>query len=247
MRFKYTEEKKTDDKNLFRCCLHKLLSFLESQPPLTTKNENSTISGENNITKEADLTTTKEATKTNEPVTTKTSTHKRQSLCDSYATIVDDSRLFSNSLKERKCDLFFKRAVRFMSSDGKDLKLKENCSSDEVDKLRYYCGGDGLTYIEQLHPDESDIPTPASLCINSFFDSVTNSDFRNFKLREDIFPRPDCICNNRQYILVQNCSGFYVYQLFPISPVIHACPARYCTEKLGKYRFFQLLIFLFFL
>ena len=202
---------------------------------MATKNGNSTIDGQNNITTEADLATKEENMTTKEPAITKTSVHKPQSLCESYATIVDDSRLFSNPLKERKCDLFFKRAVRFMSSDGKNLKLKENCSSDEVDKLRYYCGGNGLTYMEQLHPEESDIPTPASLCINTFLGFSTNSDFRNFKFREDIFPRTDCECNNRQYILVQNCSGFYVYQMFPISPVHLECPARYCTEKLSKY------------
>ena len=159
-----------------------------------------------------------------------------QTTSENYATIVDDSRLFLNPLKERKCDLFFKRAVRFISSDGKNLKLKENCSSDEVDKLRYYCGGNGLTYLEQLHPEESDIPTPASLCINTFFHFRFKPDpySRKTEFREDIFPNPDCKCSNRQYILVQNCSGFYVYQIFPISPVHIECPARYCTEKLGK-------------
>lgn len=194
---------------------------------MATKNGNSTISGKKNIT--AEETTTKKAT------TTKASIHKPLNLCENYATVVDDSRLFSNSLKERKCDFYYKTAVRFMSSDGKNLQLKEKCSDDEVEGLRYYCGSDGLTYMEQLHPKESITPTPATVCVNTFFDTSINT--ATFQFREDVFPRPDCKCNSRHYILVQNCSGFYVYQLVPVSPVEVECPARYCTEKFSKYIF----------
>lgn len=194
---------------------------------MATKNGNSTISGKKNIT--AEETATKKAT------TTKASIHKPLNLCENYATVVDDSRLFSNSLKERKCDFYYKTAVRFMSSDGKNLQLKEKCSDDEVEGLRYYCGSDGLTYMEQLHPKESITPTPATVCVNTFFDTSINT--ATFQFREDVFPRPDCKCNSRHYILVQNCSGFYVYQLVPVSPVEVECPARYCTEKFSKYIF----------
>ena len=162
--------------------------------------------------------------------TNRNSPHKPQNLCENYATIVDDSRLFSNPSTENKCDFYFKTAIRFMSSDGRNLQLKENCSKEEVDELRYYCGSAGLTFIEQLHPDVFDIPSLASVCINTFIDS--NPQIRVFD--ESIFPRPDCECNYRQNILVQNCSGYYVYQLLPLSHFRLECPARYCTEELGK-------------
>ena len=201
---------------------------------MPTKNGNSTISEKKNITTEE--TTTKNATTT-------TSIHKPLNLCENYATVVDDSRLFSNSLEERKCDFYFKKAVRFMSSDGKNLRLKEKCSDDEVEQLRYYCGSDGLTYMEQLHPDESDIPTSATICVNTFFD--ISIDGETSQRRDDVFPRPDCKCNSRHYILVQNCSGFYVYQIVPLSPVDVECPARYCTEEFSKYLFCCYYFFLF--
>ena len=185
--------------------------------PTTTKTEGT-------ITKTTTLTSTEEITTTKPP-------QKTHSLCENYATIIDDSRLFLNPSEENKCDFYFRKAVRFISSDGKDLQLKENCSNEEVNQLRYYCGSSGLTYMEQLHPEKSDIPSTASVCVNTFFDYTSDLE------REDIFPRPDCKCNRRQNILVQNCSGFYVYQLFPISLNRYQCAARYCTEEISKCQF----------
>lgn len=182
------------------------------------------------MTTETTLATANETTTTMAPTTAANVPLKFQNLCENYATIVDDSRLFSNSLREGKCDFYFKTAARFMTSEGRNLQLKENCSKEEVNEFRFFCGGAGLTYLEQLHPDESDTPTPVSMCVNAFFD--TSSNF----LRDDVLPRPDCKCNHRQHVLVQNCSGFYVYRLFPVSPFIIECSARYCTEKLSKYR-----------
>ena len=199
---------------------------ITSQPTSTSVKVNAT--GNYTVaTTNANVTIT---TTTKAPTKIAISPQKPQNLCENYATIVDDSRLFSNPSVENKCDFYFKTAVRFMSSDGKNLQLKENCSNEDVNNFRYYCGGAGLTYIEQLHPEKSDVPTRASLCVNTFFDSAPN-------LREDIFPRPDCKCNSRQNILVQNCSGFYVYQIAPISHFRLQCPARYCTEELSKCRF----------
>lgn len=180
-----------------------------------------------NLTTTANLTTTEEVTTTTASTTTTISLQKPQNLCENYATIVDDSRLFSNPLKEKKCDFYFKTAVRFRSSDGGNLQLKEKCSTEEVEEFRYYCGGAGLTYLEQLHPNKSDVPTRAAVCINTFF-------AHSQKIVRDDIPRPDCKCNSVQNILVQNCSGFYVYQLAPISHSQLECPARYCTEELSK-------------
>ena len=187
-------------------------------------------------------TTTKEtmATKSVTTMTTLTSTEeittakppqRTHSLCENYETIIDDSRLFLNPSEENKCEFYFRKAVRFISSDGKNLQLKENCSNEEVNQLRYYCGSYGITYMEQLHPEISDVPLTASVCVNTFFDY--SSDLQ----REDIFPRPDCKCNRRQNILVQNCSGFYVYRLAPISLIRYQCAARYCTEEISKCQF----------
>ena len=114
-----------------------------------------------------------------------------------------------------------------MSSDGRNFQLKEKCSTEEVQEFRYYCGCAGLTYLEQLHPNISDVPTRASVCMNTFF-------VHSQKIVRDDIPRSDCNCNSRQKILVQNCSGFYVYQLAPISHSQVECPARYCTENLSK-------------
>lgn len=197
-----------------------------------TTDGKSLITVKSNTTNMSVPTTTKETTETITAITTTTSTttssQKTQSLCENYATIIDDSRLFSNPSEENKCDFYFRKAVRFMSSKGKNLQLKENCSNEEVNQLRYYCGSSGLTYMEQLHPEKSDVPSPASVCVNTFFDYTSNLQ------REDIFPRPDCKCNRRQNVLVQNCSGFYVYQLVPISLVRYQCAARYCTEEISK-------------
>ena len=159
--------------------------------------------------------------------------HKYQNLCKNYATIIDDSRLFSNPYREYKCDFFYKSAVRFISSNGSNLQLKEKCSSNETNATRYYCGGNGLTYLEQSHPDIADGPTQVSVCVNTFFATVLSSGSAGFS--SNFFPRPSCRCNYRQNILVQNCSGFYVYQLHPVAHPELDCPARYCTEESSKY------------
>ena len=206
-----------------------------SQPTMETKTILATMNytaattkRNNNKSTEITLTTTEE------PSIITTSPHKPKNLCENYATVVDDSRLFSNPLEENKCDLYFKTAVRFMTSKGRNLQLKDNCSNDELNELRFYCGGSGVTYIEQLHPEKLDVPSQVSVCINTFFDTI---DFRS----DDIFPSQDCKCNSRQNILVQNCSGFYVYQIVPIVPISRVrleCPARYCTEELSKCQFY---------
>ena len=159
--------------------------------------------------------------------------HKYQNLCENYAAIIDDSRLFSNPYREYKCDFFYKSAVRFISSNGSNLQLKEKYSSNETNATRYYCGGNGLTYLEQSHPDIADGPTQVSVCVNTFFATVLGSGSAGFS--SNFFPRPSCRCNYRQNILVQNCSGFYVYQLHPVAHPELDCPARYCTEESSKY------------
>ena len=184
------------------------------------------------LTANATLTTAEEITPSNPPNTTTISRHKPQNLCENYATIIDDTRLFSNLFRENKCDFYFKRAVRFMSSYGANLQLMEQCNNEKVNEFRYYCGSAGLTYMEQRHPEISDVPTRTFVCVNTFIDSDPP-----FFIKEYVFPRPDCKCNSWQSILVQNCSGFYVYQLVPISHFRLECPARYCTEELSKYQF----------
>ena len=162
-----------------------------------------------------------------------------QNLCKNYATAIDDSRLFSNPYREYKCDFFYKSAVRFISSNGSNLQLKEKCSSNETNATRYYCGGNGLTYLEQSHPDIADVPTQISVCVNTFFATVFGSSSTGFS--SNFFPRPSCKCNYRQNILVQNCSGFYVYQLHPVAHPELDCPARYCTEESSKYVWVKVL------
>ena len=164
---------------------------------------------------------------------------KYQNLCENYATIIDDSRLFSNPYREYKCDIFYKSAVRFVSSNGSNLQLKEKCSSNETNATRYYCGGNGLTYLEQSHPDIADGPTQISVCVNTFFATVFGSG--STAVSSNFFPRPSCKCNYRQNILVQNCSGFYVYQLHPVTHPELDCPARYCTEESSKYIWVKVL------
>ena len=164
---------------------------------------------------------------------------KYQNLCKNYATIIDDSRLFSNPYREYKCDFFYKSAVRFISSNGSNLQLKEKCSSNETNATRYYCGGNGLTYLEQSHPDIADGPTQISVCVNTFFATVFGSG--STAVSSNFFPRPSRKCNYRQNILVQNCSGFYVYQLHPVTHPELDCPARYCTEESSKYIWVKVL------
>ena len=164
---------------------------------------------------------------------------KYQNLCENYATIIDDSRLFSNPYREYKCDFFHKSAVRFISSNGSNLQLKEKCSSNETNATRYYCGGNGLTYLEQSHPDIADGPTQISVCVNTFFATVFGSG--STAVSSNFFPRPSRKCNYRQNILVQNCSGFYVYQLHPVTHPELDCPARYCTEESSKYIWVKVL------
>ena len=164
---------------------------------------------------------------------------KYQNLCENYATIIDDSRLFSNPYREYKCDFFHKSAVRFISSNGSNLQLKEKCSSNETNATRYYCGANGLTYLEQSHPDIADGPTQISVCVNTFFATVFGSG--STAVSSNFFPRPSCKCNYRQNILVQNCSRFYVYQLHPVAHPELDCPARYCTEESSKYIWVKVL------
>ena len=215
--------------------------------PITVK-ENATVKTMNdtattangNTTIKTTWSVTEETATTKAPNTTAMSLHKHQNLCENYATIVDDSRFFSNPIKENKCDFYFRTAVRFMSSDGGNLQLKEKCNDEDVNEFRYYCGGAGLTYLEQLHPNKSDVPKLSSVCTNTFF-------VKGSLVVGNNIPRPNCKCNSRQNILVQNCSGFYVYQLLPISHVELECPARYCTEELRKFQFLLLLIIILFL
>ena len=50
------------------------------------------------------------------------------SLCTKYNTIIDDTRLKSNLAL---CDLKYYEAVRFKSSTGQNLQLRENCSATD--------------------------------------------------------------------------------------------------------------------
>ena len=193
------------------------------QPTSISIEKNATV----NYTATSTNGNTTTTTTTKAPTTVAISLRKPQNLCKNYATIVDDSRLFSNAVEGNKCEYYFKKAARFMSPSGRNLQLKENCSNEEVNKFRFYCGGAGLSYMEQAHPEISDTPTRVTVCVNTFIGTL------NFKT-EDVFPIPDCKCNSRQTILVQNCSGFYVYQMFPISRIRHECPSRYCTQELSK-------------
>ena len=197
------------------------------QPTSSSIEKNATVNYTVAATNRNTTTTTTTTTPTKAPTTIAISPRKPQNLCKNYATIVDDSRLFSNAVEGNKCEYYFKKAVRFMSFSGRNLQLKENCSNEEVNKSRFYCGGAGLSYMEQVHPEISDVPTRVTVCVNTFIRAFS-------ALREVVFPIPDCKCNSRQSILVQNCSGFYVYQIFPISLLRHQCPSRYCTEELSK-------------
>ena len=65
-------------------------------------------------------------TTTTTPTTTPSPPPNMISLCNTYNTVIDDTRLNSNLAL---CDLKYYEAVRFKSSFGQNLQLRENCSA----------------------------------------------------------------------------------------------------------------------
>ena len=138
-----------------------------------------------------------------------------KSLCNTTLTIQDDTRFWTNvEATELKCDIHYNRAVRFVSSNNTNLKLKEGCSSDGPLFPHGKCQSRAVTWLDGKHPDITNGPVGRYVCINRV---TTYPFFGTFN---------HCNCQTKKLILVQNCSTYFAYQLDPIDD----CNGRYCLE-----------------
>lgn len=183
-----------------------------TEAPPTTKTSPSTKASSTIATTErAAETTTIEATTTASTIS---------DLCTNYETIIDDSRLWTASIDRLfQCDDKYLPAVRFISKNGQNLKMKENCTTDELDRSGFNCGSTGLTWLLGEHPLKESLLTPSYVCIQ--------------KRKSPTERNKMCSCDVKQLVWIKNCSSFFVYQFSPIVFENEYCPARYCMQWQG--------------
>ena len=142
-----------------------------------------------------------------------------ENMCKDFDTVIDDSRLWTNTDPSfRQCDLDYKRSVRFMSTKGEHLQLKEGCLSSNPIFPIGRCQSDQFTWLDGRHPNmTTESPVVASVCINTARYQVIG----NYS---------QCQCQSRQNVLLQKCSNFYVYKLDPLT---RGCN-RYCLQHTGN-------------
>ena len=161
------------------------------------------------------------------------------SLCKKYRTIASDGSLsLEKALSTLTCDLRYESAVRFISTNGDSLQLKEGC--ELVDQQTRTCSGFNTNvWLNGSHPK---VPgtTAMEVCIKSS-DRVE-------------FIYDYCRCERKDIFFVELCTtedidgtkdAFYVYRLFPLfkskgnSKDAKDCNFKYCTEiQPGMLQFF---------
>ncbi|XP_057296444.1 uncharacterized protein LOC130625378 isoform X3 [Hydractinia symbiolongicarpus] len=102
-------------------------------------------------TADADPTTTKIKTitaTTSTPITTNT-TEPEINLCQNYETVIDNTRFFDNFSSLVRCDVKYKKAIRFVSPNGENLKLNERCIRNSFIPA---CESAGYSWLETAPP-----------------------------------------------------------------------------------------------
>ena len=159
------------------------------------------------------------------------------SLCGSYKTIVDDSRISTSgtlsSLRSHDCDLEYFNAVRFVTTKGESLKVKEGCTP--VDQVDRSCSS---------HTSNVWLKGNAN-------PNITGPQILPICIKQDIgsgfpFLTSYCDCDRTEFIFAERCQTkqgeeFFVYRLYPIfhnkedKRDAKKCAYRYCHElEAGK-------------
>ena len=171
--------------------------------------------------------------------TSKPPIKKELNLCQQYETIIDDSRKITNYFKLTKqnhgCDLKYYSAVRFMSTTGQNLKLKESCT--RADQFSKRCTtSNANVWLTKAHPAKG----------NSAVGVYTVCLKRESNYGITIFDLNYCQCDRQEFILVQRCvddqeKPFFVYQLQPLLRNTDTstlrdkqCKMRYCMEGMEE-------------
>lgn len=182
---------------------------------VTTTVTTTTADTDPTTTKIKAITATTSTTST--PITTNT-TEQEINLCQNYETVIDDTRFFDNFSSLVRCDVKYKKAIRFVSSNGENLKLNERCIRNSFIPA---CESAGYSWLETAPPT---IEMGVSLGVMCFAGYHDDSVF-------DITTRNACMCKKRQLIQIQNCSSFYVYELNPVDYSVRQCMYPYCRER----------------
>ena len=196
----------------------------------TSKTTNATFT--NTTSMNTTSTNTTQNNSTIPPTTTSPISYPKVELCEKYETVEDDTRYLTSTNIVAQCDSHYKHSVRFMSSTGTSLQIMQGC---EVGKLGVpifpgvnTCQSQGLSWMVGSHPNVSDKAQVRTVCA-----FTSNRYYPSAGLGRLPGVYNYCECKERIQIYVQNCSGFYVYQLDPF----YECGARYCMEDIpeGKY------------
>ena len=150
-------------------------------------------------------------------------------LCKNYKTVTDDGSLsLGKALSFMTCDLKYQSAVRFVSTSGDSLQLKEGCELDDQEK-RTCSGFDTNVWLNGIHPTVAGT-TVMQVCVKST--AKTNL----------FYDKDYCRCEQKDVFFVELCTGdreedlFYVYRLFPLfkskgnKQDSKECILKYCTE-----------------
>ena len=152
-----------------------------------------------------------------------------RTLCSDYRTVASDGSLsLDKALSTLSCDLKYDSAVRFISTSGDSLQLKEGCQTGDQ-QTRTCSGFDTNVWLNGSHPK---VPgtTAMEVCIKS---SGSVEFFYDY-----------CRCERKDIFFVELCNAedgntedkFYVYRLYPLfkskgnEKDAKDCTLKYCTE-----------------
>lgn len=129
---------------------------------------------------------------------------KPKGICEQYEVRHDPDRLWSfTSPTVKKCDAHFYGRYRF-GSKYTPWSIKEGCNKTDMYIVTHRCGTTYQGFMEGRHPTVSEGYVERIICF-----------------QEASSP---CECANTTIIGVQNCSGFYVYDMKGVP----RCDSRFC-------------------
>jgi len=154
--------------------------------------------------------------------------------------VIDDSRITIDITKASteqllgKCDLAFYPAIRFVSSRGESLQMKEGCQVG--DQLTNTCSLHySSVWLNATHPTEDGLNV-VEICVQPEA-QISSIQFNN------LFNTEYCQCKRKQLAYIEKCSDeenegshFYVYRFFPLYKSLNneldskECSTRYCFQ-----------------
>ena len=135
---------------------------------------------------------------------------KKKNICNMYQVLHDPSRLWSHtSPTETNCDARLYGYYRF-GSKFTPWSIKEGCQKSAMNTITHRCGTRYQGFMEDRPPTVNEGYVERIIC---FQDATV-----------------PCECQFNTIIGVQNCSGFYVYELRGVPQ----CQARLCMVANGS-------------